>query len=147
MGGGAGIVSLGLRAGKEAVMMKVLLIDDDRLLGRLIVRGAHARGIEVQYCESLCDALHCGYFNGFDLIVLDCAMPTVDGEEILDYMRRFNPQVPVLMISSNPHSLINIMKRTEGLVPTLSKAGGLERILDGICKHGCSLEGGLHAFS
>ncbi len=110
-------------------MNRILLIDDDNLLGQVLKHAGKKHDMDIHYYESLFDALYSHYFDDYNAVIIDCSMPVIHGEEILTYMRRFNPKVPLDMLSSDPHRLLKVMKEAEGFVHTISKSGGPEQIL------------------
>jgi two-component system, OmpR family, response regulator VicR len=78
---------------------KVLLIDDDRELGRLV--EAILRPLEVTLYQTYSgnDGLHKAYEIHPDLIILDVMMPGMDGFDVCARLREM-ANVPVLMLTA-----------------------------------------------
>jgi two-component system copper resistance phosphate regulon response regulator CusR len=80
--------------------MRILLIEDEEKLSSLLQRGLTAEGYAV-------DVRGDG-FSGFgqiesfpyDLILLDLMLPRLSGLEVMERLRRTNPFVPVLILTS-----------------------------------------------
>jgi two-component system response regulator QseB len=80
--------------------MRILLVEDDELLGSAIqdalTRGAY--GVEwVRDGSAAYEALKTG---GFDLVVLDLGLPKLDGLTLLRRIRGVGAQVAVLVVSA-----------------------------------------------
>ncbi|MFH1539594.1 MAG: response regulator, partial [bacterium] len=81
---------------------KVLVVDDDLDLCRMLVKLLGRKGYEVDYVLSGEDALEKVYKGPFDLIILDIMMPGIDGYEVchkLKMHREYN-RIPILMLSA-----------------------------------------------
>lgn len=68
--------------------MKILVVDDNRLLATILADHLIARGHEAvaafdgHLAEIFCDR------TGYDLVVLDMVLPEVDGVDLLERLRR-----------------------------------------------------------
>jgi two-component system response regulator CpxR len=78
---------------------KLLLVDDDEELGRLLKLFFSAHPVELEVCGNGRDGLRLALEGGFDAIVLDVMLPTLDGFEVLRQIRR-RSTVPVLMLTA-----------------------------------------------
>lgn len=78
-------------------MPRVLLVDDDIELGRMLAEYLAAEGFEVSVARDGEDALRRA--GAHDLVVLDVMMPGLSGTEVLRRLRR-NSGVPVLMLTA-----------------------------------------------
>ena len=80
--------------------MKILLLEDDTLLGELVREHLQDSGHEVVWFtdgEAAEDAI---LQNRYDLLLLDVGVPGVDGFELLERMRRRSDTTPAIMITS-----------------------------------------------
>ena len=80
--------------------MKVLLIEDDNLLGQGICTGLQRENYDVQWARDgetgrqlVCDP-------GFDVVILDLGLPRVSGIDILRFARKQQCTVPVLILTA-----------------------------------------------
>jgi DNA-binding NarL/FixJ family response regulator len=89
-------------------MIRIILGDDHRIVREglkqiladaldLCIVGEAESGTEV-----LEQVRHLGGSKGFDLVLLDIAMPGADGLEVLQTLRHEYPALPVLMLSTYP---------------------------------------------
>lgn len=80
--------------------MRVLLVEDDELIGKGIVAGLRKHGISVQHVITAQDAETVHAEETFHALVLDLGLPDRDGMELLASMRAVEPQLPVLILTA-----------------------------------------------
>lgn len=81
----------------------ILVVEDNDLLGDIIVTKLTGSGYQVSIARTGPDALKRIQEEGFDLILLDIVLPMMSGYEILEHMRT-DPRtkdVPVIIISNS----------------------------------------------
>jgi DNA-binding response OmpR family regulator len=78
---------------------KLLVIDDDRKLCRLLRDYLAPLGYEVTAAHTGPEGLEAAQEGGFDAVVLDLMLPGMDGCEVLRELRR-GSDVPVLMLTA-----------------------------------------------
>lgn len=85
---------------KEGIMMaKLLVVDDDFHLRKLVLTYAELDGYQCEEAENGQKALEKVNISQYDIIVLDVMMPELNGFEILGEIRK-ESQVPVIMLTS-----------------------------------------------
>lgn len=77
---------------------RVLVIDDDLAIRRVVATGLRARGYEVTEAATAADGLGAAAVDAPDLIVLDLGLPDGDGVEVCRRVREFSTS-PVLVLS------------------------------------------------
>ncbi len=80
--------------------MNILVVDDDRGSRESIARFLQTEGFEASVCENGFSAQRLLQETYFDLVVLDLRMPGMDGLELLEWLEREGPPVPVIMVSA-----------------------------------------------
>lgn len=80
--------------------MRVLLVEDDELIGKGIVAGLRKHGISVQHVGTAQDAEAVHVEETFHALVLDLGLPDRDGMELLASLRAVEPQLPVLILTA-----------------------------------------------
>lgn len=80
-------------------MQKLLIIDDDLHLRKLVLTYAEMEGYRCEEAENGKQALELFDHMEFDLILLDVMMPGLDGFEVLAEIRKQH-QVPVIMLTA-----------------------------------------------
>ena len=91
-----------LRSGAEAGVSRVLVIDDDADLGRVIRRVLELEGYDVVLSDDGLRGLAAAQRQRPDAIVLDLMMPVMDGYQVLAELRG-DPRtkdVPVVVLSA-----------------------------------------------
>jgi two-component system, NtrC family, nitrogen regulation response regulator NtrX len=102
----------------------VLCIDDDPRT--LAIREAilHAEGFQVFSATEGFEGIALANEHNFDAIVLDYAMPDIDGEEVATALKLAHPEVPIVLCSGEykiPDSVFKLVDAfvTKGDAPTL----------------------------
>jgi two-component system response regulator MprA len=80
--------------------VRILVVDDDRSLRDALRRALSLGGYEVQSAEGGADGLAKVASGAPDAVVLDVAMPDVDGLEVCRRLRSSGNRVPVLMLTA-----------------------------------------------
>lgn len=103
--------------------LRVLVVDDSAVMRQLIRRTLLMTGLAVDHIEEACDgavALDALQRGRYDLALIDINMPVMDGEELIDRIRR-DPalkDLPVLVVSteSGQTRLARLTPKVEGFV-------------------------------
>lgn len=80
--------------------MKVLLVEDDRLLAQEIARALREQNFAVDVAANGEDGQHLGETESYDAAVLDLGLPKVPGVEVLRRWRRHDRHLPVLILTA-----------------------------------------------
>ena len=80
--------------------MRVLVVEDDPMIGRAVVAGLQDAGYAVDWARDGAEA-ELALGNGvYDLALLDLGLPRRDGLDILKSVRRAGQNVPILVITA-----------------------------------------------
>jgi len=82
---------------------KILLADDDGAVRHALAGVLESEGFDVLMAESGREAVREFMAEPPDLVLLDVGMPGKNGWETLELMERFQPFVPVIMITARPN--------------------------------------------
>ncbi len=91
--------------------MRILLIEDDKLLGDGIATSLKLGGFTVDWVESGEHALHALACEHFDLCILDIGLPGMSGFDVLKSLRADHNLIPVLVLTARDQ----IADRVKGL--------------------------------
>ena len=80
--------------------MRVLLVEDDARLGRLIYEGLREEGHVVDLVDRGADAVAQVGLIGYDVVILDWMLPDTDGLAVLRRWRDNGQHLPVLMLTA-----------------------------------------------
>lgn len=78
---------------------KVLLVDDEEDFVEVLADRLEARGLSVVKAHSGIQALDAAAERTFDAIVLDMAMPGMNGLETLEGLLEINPDLQVILLT------------------------------------------------
>ncbi|WP_206243549.1 response regulator [Novosphingobium terrae] len=80
--------------------MRILLAEDDAVLTSHLQRILHREHFAVDVAASGVDALHMGYDEAYNCVVLDLGLPLLDGVSVLRGWRDAGRSFPVLMLTA-----------------------------------------------
>ena len=80
--------------------MKILLIEDDLVIGRALLTVFKDEGHQVVWVRAANDVLERVQAEDFDAVLLDLGLPDGDGNELLLQMRQAGVKLPVLIITA-----------------------------------------------
>lgn len=102
-------------------MARIFLIDDDPLILEMLADTLRGAGHEVSTARNGWEALKEFRPEWHELVITDVQMPYVNGEDMLQILRRETPRTPVIVISGTfgqdaPARMIDIRERGAALV-------------------------------
>src|SRR5579862_7853707 len=83
-----------------APVRRVLLVEDEPTLRRVIARNLVSRGLEVQEAGTAQDAVDVATTAHPDLLLLDINLPDQTGWDVLRELRRRHNEVPTIILSA-----------------------------------------------
>jgi DNA-binding NtrC family response regulator len=84
---------------KKSVKAKVLVVDDDKLILRILEEFLTQKGFEPTLAVDGEDAERQFATEEFDVVLTDVMMPKVDGIELLRRIKEREPEIPVIIIT------------------------------------------------
>lgn len=82
-------------------MARILVVDDERVLRKLISRQLEMAGHEVITAADGVEALKAMHCQDFDVIVSDMKMPVMDGIELLEQCTRLSPTTGFIILTGH----------------------------------------------
>ncbi len=80
--------------------MKVLVIEDDRMVGQFVQRGLEEQRVNVDLVADGAEGLERASHGEYDVIVLDLRLPRLAGQEVLRTLRDRGVATPVLVLTA-----------------------------------------------
>lgn len=80
--------------------MRVLIVEDDRLLGEGLCAGLKQEGYAVDWLKDGSQVKHVLQVEPYDVVVLDLGLPGCDGMDLLGWMRKSRLEIPVLILTA-----------------------------------------------
>jgi two-component system response regulator QseB len=109
--------------------MRVLVVEDDPMIGRAVVSGLHDGGYAADWVRDGAEA-ELSLANGvYDLALLDLGLPRRDGLEILKAVRRSGKELPVVVITARDSLEDRIQGLDSGADDYLVKPFDLDELL------------------
>jgi DNA-binding response OmpR family regulator len=83
---------------------RILVVDDDPEIGRMLSRALSRHGFEVDALTSATEALSKAEARPYDAAVVDLVMPGMDGADLAEELRRRTPGLPIGLLTGYTHS-------------------------------------------
>jgi len=113
-------------------MAKILIIEDEASIRRVLTRilSEESDTYSVEEAEDGIQGLEKIKASDYDLVLCDIKMPKMDGEELLEAVKKIKPEIPIVMISGHGdmETAINTMRL--GAFDYISKPPDLNRLLN-----------------
>jgi len=77
----------------------ILVVDDDDMVGEVIVESILAAGHDADYCAEGTGALEKANERMYDLIITDMRLPGLDGLSLINRLRKTNTETDVIVIT------------------------------------------------
>lgn len=91
--------------------MRVLVVEDEKHLNRIITEAMEDEGYSVDSCFNGADALDYALSAVYDVMILDIMLPKLDGLELVRRLRRGGNHTPVLFLTARD----SVADKVEGL--------------------------------
>src|SRR5438128_6312583 len=80
--------------------MKILVVEDDRETASYLVKGLSESGYTVDRADDGREGLFLASSGGYDAIILDRMLPSMDGLAVLSALRAAEIRTPALILSA-----------------------------------------------
>jgi len=113
---------------------KVLLVDDEEDFTATLSERMEDRGLDVDVSSSGPDAIERVQKKGYDAVVLDLAMPGMDGIETMKRLLAENPDLQVILLTGRGTVRSGVEAMSAGAMEFLEKPADLDLLLKKIDK-------------
>ena len=111
---------------------KVLLVDDEEEFTQVLATRLKSRGVMVDTAESGFLALNKAREQHYDAVVLDLAMPQLDGIETLRRLLADNPDLQVIILTGQATVEKGIEATKLGALEFLEKPADIQQLMEKI---------------
>ncbi len=111
------------------MVRKILVIEDDRDIGRLVELHLHDLGYAVQVVHDGVEGLREALSRPYDLIVLDVMLPGMEGLELCRRLRATPGYTPILMLTAKSSELDRVLGLEVGADDYLTKPFSIRELL------------------
>lgn len=109
--------------------MKVLLVEDDTMIGENIQIALEGEGIEVEWMKNGAAAESALAAGAYDAMLLDLGLPQKDGIDVLRGLRARGDSMPVLVITARDTVAQRVLGLNSGADDYLVKPFDLEELI------------------
>lgn len=100
---------------------RVLIVDDEVLVGEVAKKALELDGYQIDLCHSGQEALKLFSKGRYRAVLLDVAMPGMDGVELLNRLREQERDLPAVLMSGHPGQALRGRLGENAQVPLLGK--------------------------
>lgn len=111
---------------------KVLLVDDEVEFVETLAERMRARGLEVDYTHSGDSAIKKVAKKNYDAIVLDLAMPGMDGMETLRHLIEHHPDLQVILLTGQGTIATAVEATKLGAKDFMEKPTDIDKLIEKI---------------
>ncbi len=101
--------------------MKILIVEDDIAVGKLIERNIESWGHSVKIATSGKEALEKFLQNGFTLILLDIFLPDIMGHHLIQHFKKISPEIGVITMTGYNSRVLEKEVRNQGILYYMTK--------------------------
>jgi DNA-binding response OmpR family regulator len=116
-------------------MARILIAEDDPLVSSFMEKRLRAAGYTTQVADDGDRATEFALSGDFDLVLLDMALPSREGIEVLQELRRRGSQVPVIVVTGRPEMRGLVAGLGVGPADFVIKPFRFEELLDRVRAH------------
>ncbi|MGH6678898.1 MAG: response regulator [Bradyrhizobium sp.] len=91
--------------------MRVLLIEDDRMIGKAVQQALRDAAYAVDWVTDGEAAIHAAESEAYELVLLDLGLPKADGRDVLRRLRQLGRKLPVIIVTARD----SVEERIDGL--------------------------------
>ncbi len=111
---------------------KILLVDDDVDFGNALAARLRRRGLQVEIATSGQEGIEMASETEFHVVILDLAMPEMDGIETLKLLQKRYPGIQVMLLTGQATIQAAVEATRLGAVDVLEKPTDAETLLEKI---------------
>jgi two-component system, OmpR family, KDP operon response regulator KdpE len=112
----------------SAAPLKVLVVDDDPPIRKLLRMGLETQGYQTMDASNAKSALE--LMSGRpDLVILDLGLPDMQGLELLSQIRAAREDLPIVVLSSRGDEVAKLAALDQGADDYVTKPFGMEELL------------------
>jgi DNA-binding response OmpR family regulator len=108
--------------------LRVLIVDDDETFCQLLAEVLEGKGMNVVWTTDGLEGYEMSLYEAYDLFILDQRMPLIFGTELVQELKKDNPEAKIILISAFADEVLQNKSQSLG-VPVLSKPFSAKRLL------------------
>jgi DNA-binding NtrC family response regulator len=112
----------------ESSPIKVLVVDDEKIVRDFLSRLLSLKGIRVKAVEDGFQAIEKAKKEKFDMVLLDVRMPKMDGVETLKKLKKLNPGTKYVMMTGYSVDVLLAQAKKEGASASFKKPFDINQV-------------------
>ena len=116
-------------------MAKILIAEDDPLVSSFVEKRLGKEGYATQIVDDGNQATELALSGDFDLMLLDMALPSRDGFEVLQELRRAGSLIPVIVVTGRPEMRELVADLNVGTADFMTKPFRLDELVARVRAH------------
>jgi DNA-binding response OmpR family regulator len=108
---------------------RILVVEDDRAISRLLELELGHRGLDVRSVANGLEAIPAAAEYRPDAVILDIMLPGMDGERVLDELRRAGTTVPIVMLTARDQPRDKVRNLDTGADDYITKPFDIEELM------------------
>ncbi|MCJ1655217.1 response regulator transcription factor [Staphylococcus sp. NRL 16/872] len=108
--------------------MKVLLIEDNAMIGELTKKMLVMKRYQVDWLKTGDEVMEYLAFNSYDILLVDWMLPNQSGIEIIEQIRNENINVPIIMLTAKSQTADKVTGLTVGADDYVTKPFEFEEL-------------------
>ena len=109
--------------------MRILLVEDEQKVARLIAQGLGKEGFEVDTASDGQVGLQFALGNAYDLLIVDLMLPKLTGSELIKQLRKSNGDLPIVVLTARDSLTDKLSNFEAGADDYLTKPFALAELL------------------
>ncbi len=109
--------------------MRILIIEDDESIARVMQRGLRAHGHQTVLAETGEDGVLLATDETVELVLLDISLPGLNGHQVLERIRVERPRLPIIMLTARSDVKNKVDALRAGADDYLTKPFAFEELL------------------
>jgi two-component system, OmpR family, response regulator len=115
--------------GRGITVSRLLIIEDDERLGRMISRVLESEGYPTERATTGPEGLANALAHDYDVVILDLMLPGMDGQQVLERLVEERPEQRVLVLSAVPEIGTRVAVLEAGAIDFLGKPFAVAELL------------------
>ena len=109
--------------------MRILIIEDDESIARVMQRGLRAHGHQTVLAETGEDGVLLATDETVEIVLLDISLPGLNGHQVLERIRVERPRLPIIMLTARSDVKNKVDALRAGADDYLTKPFAFEELL------------------
>jgi DNA-binding response OmpR family regulator len=80
--------------------VSVLIVDDDEIFCRFLAEVLNSKGMKTRWTTDGLFGYELSLYHSYDLFILDQRMPLIFGTELIEELKKDNPETRIILISA-----------------------------------------------